>query len=120
MENTSKGEYGLAQIVQLVLTRDDLRAVVKEVIGEAIAEQLEQLEARRQAEAEEIAEQHVLADEVGKTTDTLSRWAKAGRITRVPDTLGREVFYYRNQFTREKAALAAKKALMKKEGECHA
>jgi arginine repressor len=115
MENTSKGEYGLA-IVQLVLNRDDLRDVIKEVIDEAIAEQLEKLEARRKAEEEAIAEQHVLADEVGKTTETLSRWAKAGKIIRVPDTRGREVYYYRNQFTREKAALAAKrKMLMQKE-----
>lgn len=115
VKNQTEGECGLPQNVQLVINRDDLRVVVKEVVGEVIAEQLEGMAMRRRAEEDQIVEQHVLADEVGKCPETLTRWAKAGRITRVPDTVGREVYYYRNQFSREMAALAAKKAMKVKE-----
>ena len=120
MEQKTKGEYGLAENVQLVVNRDDLKDIIREEVGQALAEQLAIIEEMRLAAQNEIVEAHVLAEELGKHVETLARWAKAGLICRVENTVGREVYYYRNQFTREKEALAAKKGIKKKEGECHA
>ena len=88
-------------------------AILEEVLMGLVYKFMDRYNAEKEQESkgEQWVEQHLAAKMLGKSVATLSRWAKAGRIDRVPDEdkHGREVYYYLRDIEKEKAALNAKR-----------
>ena len=107
MNETSKNE--ILQPGQPLFIADG--AILADAIAGVVSRVIADYEVKKAevTEVEETMEQHAAAEMLGKHVSTLARWAKAGLIKRVPDTLGRDVYYYISPFMREKAAKAAKK-----------